>query len=186
MGNSFILRMKKVLSAILLIGICSILNSNAQNFRSFETTTQEITYTERTLSSGEVIVETVVNTVVVDLTPNPVTATSEVVTEETNDTLFLTRAAVVELKAAIATAQESSSSDDVISTTVSAEVDTADQAQDTNGNVLSAVTYVEVVNGSPQFTTLNSGTVEEAAVTTSQRAEFDTIVEEVKPIESQN
>jgi len=178
--------MKKILPLILLIGIYSIMNSSAQTFREFTTTTESISYTERTLNTGEVIVEAVVKTIVVKLTPNPLTAKSSVDTIESNNTLFLTKDAAAELKAAIATAEASSSADDVISTTLSAEIDSSDQAQDSNGNVLSQVTYVTVVNGAIQFTDVNSGVVVEQTVTSSQRSEFDTVVKVVKAIESQN
>ena len=61
-----------------LFVLVSVGEINAQTFRTFQTTTQEITYTNRTLSDGSVVVETVIETVVVDLTPNPVTAQSTV------------------------------------------------------------------------------------------------------------
>ena len=78
---------------------------NAQTFRTFQTTTQEITYTNRTLSDGSVVVETVIETVVVDLTPNPVTAESTVSTDTKEETLFLTQAAATALQTAIAAAE---------------------------------------------------------------------------------
>ena len=72
-----------------LFVLVSVGEINAQTFRTFQTTTQEITYTNRTLSDGSVVVETVVETVVVDLTPNPVTAESTVSTDTKEETLFL-------------------------------------------------------------------------------------------------
>ena len=58
--------------------------------------------------------------------------------------------------------------------------------QDSSGNVLEEITYVEVVNGVPTFTTIDDDTVETNDVVTTERAEFTTIVEEVKAIVSQN
>ena len=69
-----------------LFVLVSVGEINAQTFRTFQTTTQEITYTNRTLSDGSVVVETVVETVVVDLTPNPVTAESTVSTDTKEET----------------------------------------------------------------------------------------------------
>lgn len=173
-----------VLSSFILF-FCA--QAEAQTFRSYETTTQEITYTTRTLQDGRTFVETVINTVVVNLTPNPVTSESTTATDETNETLFLTEAAVTALQAAIATAEAAANaSDTVIKETVTAEVDTADKAQDVSGNVLTGITYVVIANGQTTFPTSDAGTVTEATVTTTARAEFDTIVEVAKPIVSQN
>ena len=180
--------MNKLLSGILtLFVIGTVADTHAQTFRTFQTTTQEITYTNRTLSDGSVVVETVVETVVVDLTPNPVTAESSVSTDTKEETLFLTQAAATALQTAIASAESSASaSDTVIAETVAAEVDDNDKAQDSSGNVLEEITYVEVVNGTPTFTTVSDDTVETNDVVTTERAEFTTIVEEVKAIVSQN
>ena len=180
--------MKKILSGILaLFVIATVVETHAQTFRTFQTTTQKVTYTNRTLEDGSVVVETVVETVTVDLTPNPVTAVSTVSTDTKEETLFLTQAAATELKAAIATAESSASaSDTVIAETVAAEVDDDDKVQDSNGNVVSEIKYVEVVDGVPEFTTINNTTVETIDVVTTERTEFDTIVEEVKPVVTQN
>ena len=180
--------MNKLLSGILtLFVIGTVADTHAQTFRTFQTTTQEITYTNRTLSDGSVVVETVVETVVVDLTPNPVTAESSVSTDTKEETLFLTQVAATALQTAIASAESSASaSDTVIAETVAAEVDDNDKAQDSSGNVLEEITYVEVVNGTPTFTTVSDDTVETNDVVTTERAEFTTIVEEVKAIVSQN
>ena len=180
--------MNKLLSGILtLFVIGTVADTHAQTFRTFQTTTQEITYTNRTLSDGSIVVETVVETVVVDLTPNPVTAESSVSTDTKEETLFLTQASATALQTAIASAESSASaSDTVIAETVAAEVDDNDKAQDSSGNVLEEITYVEVVNGTPTFTTVSDDTVETNDVVTTERAEFTTIVEEVKAIVSQN
>ena len=178
---------KLVTILFFVIAACSIAETHAQDFRTFTTTTQEITYTNRTLSDGSVVVETVIETVVVDLTPNPVTAQSTVSTDTKEETLFLTQAAATALQTAIAAAEaDDSASDTVISETVTAEVDDDDKAQDSSGNVLEEITYVEVVNGIPTFTTVDDDTVETNDVVTTERAEFTTIVEEVKAIVSQN
>ena len=176
--------MNKILSGIFtLFVIATVGETHAQTFRTFQTTTEEITYTNRTLQNGSVIVETVISTVVVDLTPNPVTAESTVSTDTKKETLFLTSAAATALQSAIASA---GSGDSVISQTVSSEVDDSDKVKDSNGNVATSVTYVEVVNGVPNFTTINDTTVQTNDVVTTERAEFTTIVEEVKAIVSQN
>ena len=178
---------KLVTILFFVIAACSIAETHAQTFRTFQTTTQEITYTNRTLSDGSVVVETVIETVVVDLTPNPVTAQSTVSTDTKEETLFLTQSAATALQTAIAAAEaDDSASDTVISETVTAEVDDDDKAQDSSGNVLEEITYVEVVNGVPTFTTVDDDTVETNDVVTTERAEFTTIVEEVKAIVSQN
>ena len=180
--------MNKILSGIFtLFVIATVGETYAQTFRTFQTTTQEITYTNRTLADGSVVVETVVETVVVDLTPNPVTAESTVSTDTKEETLFLTQAAATALQTAIASAESSASaSDTVIAETVAAEVDDDDKVQDSSGNVLEEITYVETVNGVPSFTTVTDDTVETNDVETTERAEFTTIVEEVKAIVSQN
>ena len=178
---------KLVTILFFVIAACSIAETHAQTFRTFQTTTQEITYTNRTLSDGSIVVETVIETVVVDLTPNPVTAQSTVSTDTKEETLFLTKDAAAALQTAIAAAEaDDSASDTVISETVTAEVDDDDKAQDSSGNVLEEITYVEVVNGVPTFTTVDDDTVETNDVVTTERAEFTTIVEEVKAIVSQN
>ena len=163
-----------------------LISQSEAQFRTFQTTTEEVTYTERKLTNGTTVIETIINTIVVDLTPNPITSQSAVKTEEKNQTLFLTEAAAEELKTAIASAQESSSSATVVSATVESTVDDTDKAQDTSGNVLETINYVEIVDGNIQFGNSDSGTVEEETVSVTQRAEFDTIVEEVKAIVSQN
>ena len=132
--------MNKILSGIFtLFVIATVGETHAQTFRTFQTTTQEITYTNRTLADGSVVVETVVETVVVDLTPNPVTAESTVSTDTKEETLFLTQAAATALQTAISSAESSASaSDTVIAETVAAEVDDDDKVQDKSGNVLKA------------------------------------------------
>ena len=155
----------------------------AQTFRTFQTTTEEITYTNRTLTDGRVIVETVITTVVVDLTPNPVTAEATVSTDTKKQTLFLTTAAATALQNAIAGA---GTGDSVISQTVASEIDDTDKVKNNSGNVLTSINYVEIINGIPNFTTVSGATVETNDVVTTQRAEFTTIVNEVKGIVSQN
>ena len=166
-----------------LFVLVSVGEIQAQTFRTFQTTTEEITYTNRTLTDGRVIVETVINTVVVDLTPNPVTAESTVSTDTKKETLFLTTAAATALQNAIAGA---GTGDSVISQTVASEIDDSDKVKNTSGDVLTSITYVEIVNGIPIFTNVSGATVETNDVITTQRAEFTTIVNEVKGIVSQN
>lgn len=157
--------------------------TQAQNFRSYQTTTEEISYNTRTISDGRTVVEVVVNTVVVDLTPNPVTAESTVSTDTKTQTLFLTTAAAADLQAAIAAA---GSGDSVISQTVDSEIEDSDKIKDTSGNNLTSITYVEIVNGVPTFTPVTGGIAETNDVVTTERLEFTTIVEQVKAIISQN
>jgi hypothetical protein len=176
--------MNKIFSGLLcLFAFTAISEVKAQTFRTFQTTTEQITYTNRTLSDGSTIVETVIETVVVDLTPNPVTSESTVSTDTKEETLFLKPAAANALQTAISNAGSGSSA---ISTTVAAEVDDEDKAKDSNGDVASSVTYVEVVNGTPVFTNITNATVNTNDVVTTERAEFTTIVEVVKAIVSQN
>ena len=157
--------------------------SQAQNFRSYQTTTEEISYNTRVLTDGRTIVEVVVSTVVVDLTPNPETAESTVSTDSKTQTLFLTSAAAADLQAAIAAA---GSGDSVISQTVDSEIDDSDKIKDTSGNNLTSITYVEIVNGVPILTPVTGGITETNDVVTTERLEFTTIVKEVKAIVSQN
>ena len=166
-----------------LFVLVSVGEIQAQTFRTFQTTTEEITYTNRTLTDGRVIVETVINTVVVDLTPNPVTAEATVSTDTKKETLFLTSAAATALQNAIAGA---GTGDSVISQTVASEIDDSDKVKNNSGDVLTSINYVEIVNGIPVFTTVSGATVETNDVVTTQRAEFTTIVNEVKSIVSQN
>ena len=166
-----------------LFVLVSVGEIQAQTFRTFQTTTEEITYTNRTLTDGRVIVETVINTVVVDLTPNPVTAEATVSTDTKKETLFLTTAAATALQNAIAGA---GTGDSVISQTVASEIDDSDKVKNTSGDVLTSITYVEIVNGIPIFTNVSGATVETNDVITTQRAEFTTIVNQVKGIVSQN
>ena len=166
-----------------LFVLVSVGEIHAQTFRTFQTTTEEITYTNRTLTDGRVIVETVINTVVVDLTPNPVTAEATVSTDTKKETLFLTSAAATALQNAIAGA---GTGDSVISQTVASEIDDSDKVKNNSGDVLTSINYVEIVNGIPVFTTVSGATVETNDVVTTQRAEFTTIVNEVKSIVSQN
>ncbi|MBT7982000.1 MAG: hypothetical protein HN584_05485 [Akkermansiaceae bacterium] len=175
------------LGIISLFVLLFCVQAEAQTFRTFQTTTQEITYTNRLLTNGTMVVETVINTVIVDLTPNPVTAESTTETDETNETLFLTSAAATALQTAIATAEaEATASDTVIAETVAAEVDDTDKAKDTSGSVLESISYVTITDGQVAFNTTDAGTVAEETVTTAARAEFDTVVETVKAIVSQN
>ena len=166
-----------------LFVLVSVGEIQAQTFRTFQTTTEEITYTNRTLTDGRVIVETVINTVVVDLTPNPVTAEATVSTDTKKETLFLTTDAATALQNAIAGA---GTGDSVISQTVASEIDDSDKVKNNSGEVLTSINYVEIVNGIPNFTTVSGATVETNDVITTQRAEFTTIVNEVKAIVSQN
>ena len=176
--------MNKIIKGLFgLFVLVSVGEIQAQTFRTFQTTTEEITYTNRTLTDGRVIVETVINTVVVDLTPNPVTAEATVSTDTKKETLFLTSAAATALQNAIAGA---GTGDSVISQTVASEIDDSDKVKNNSGDVLTSINYVEIVNGIPVFTTVSGATVETNDVVTTQRAEFTTIVNEVKSIVSQN
>ncbi len=186
--KTFINLMNRIfLGIISLFVLLFCVQAEAQTFRTFQTTTEEITYTTRTLTNGSTVVETVINTVIVDLTPNPVTAESTTETDETNETLFLTQAAATALQAAIATAEAAANaSDTAIKETVTATIDDTDKVKDANGTVLDEITYVVTANGQTTFPTSDAGTVTTATVTTTARAEFDTIVETVKAIVSQN
>ena len=178
--------MNKIIKGLFgLLVLVSVGEIQAQTFRTFQTTTEEITYTNRTLTDGRVIVETVINTVVVDLTPNPVTAEATVSTDTKKETLFLTTAAATALQNAIAIAG-AGTGDSVISQTVASEIDDTDKVKNNSGDVLTSINYVEIVNGIPIFTSVSGATVETNDVITTQRAEFTTIVNEVKAIVSQN
>ena len=166
-----------------LFVLVSVGEIQAQTFRTFQTTTEEITYTNRTLTDGRVIVETVINTVVVDLTPNPVTAEATVSTDTKKETLFLTSDAATALQNAIAGA---GTGDSVISQTIASEIDDTDKVKNNSGDLLTSINYVEIVNGIPVFTSVSGATVETNDVVTTQRAEFTTIVNEVKSIVSQD
>jgi len=175
------------LGSISLFLLLFCIEAEAQTFRTYTTTTQEITYTTRTLTNGQIVVETVINTVVVDLTPNPITAVSTTETDETNDTLFLTQAAATALQAAITTAEDDeNASATVIAETVAEVVDDTDKAKDASGDVLESISYVEVNEGQVTFVSSEAGTVTEETATATARAAFDTIVEVIKPIVSKN
>ena len=166
-----------------LFVLVSVGEIQAQTFRTFQTTTEEITYTNRTLTDGRVIVETVISTVVVDLTPNPITAEATVSTDTKKETLFLTSDAATALQNAIAGA---GTGDSVISQTIASEIDDTDKVKNNSGDLLTSINYVEIVNGIPVFTSVSGATVETNDVVTTQRAEFTTIVNEVKSIVSQD
>ena len=163
--------------------IATVGEAQAQTFRSYQTTSEEISYNTRIITDGRSIVEVVVNTVVVNLTPNPVTAESTVSTDTKTQTLFLTSAAAADLQVAIDAA---GSGDSVISQTVDSVIEDSDKIKDTSGNILSSITYVEIINGIPTFTPVTGGIAETNDVVTTERVEFTTIVEEVKAIVSQN
>ena len=176
--------MRKIITGISMLFVFALVGeSQAQNFRTYQTTTEDISYNTRIITDGRKIVEVVVNTVVVDLTPNPVTGESTVSTDTKTQTLFLTTAAAADLKAAIAAA---GSGDSVISQTVDSEIEDSDKIKDTSGNNLTSITYVEIVNGVPTFTPVTGGIAETNDVVTTERLEFTTIVKEVKAIVSQN
>ena len=177
----------------IILGLISVnvllfcFEAEAQTFRTFTTTTQEITYTDRVLADGRTIVEAVINTVVVDLTHHPVNAEANTKTNESNETLFLTPAAATELKAAIAAAKAAEGASDThIKETVTAEIDATDKVKDTSGNVLDEITHITIVNGAPSFNTSSAGTVNEEEEQTTKRVAFDTVVHNPKPIVSQN
>ena len=175
--------MNKIFSGLLcLFALTAISEVKGQTFRTYTTTSDEISFTNRVISDGRNIVEVVINTVVVDLTPNPTTAESTVSTDTKKETLFLTTAAAATLQ----TALNNASSGTPIATTVAAEVDDSDKIKDTSGAVQNSVTFVEIVNGVPTFTNANNTTVNVNDVTTTERADFTTIVETVKAIVSQN
>ena len=163
--------------------IATVGEAQAQTFRSYQTTSEEISYNTRIITDGRSIVEVVVNTVVVNLTPNPVTAESTVSTDTKTQTLFLTSAAAADLQVAIDAA---GSGDSVISQTVDSVIEDSDKIKDTSGNILSSITYVEIINGIPTFTPVTGGIAETNDVVTTERVEFTTIVEQVKAIVSQN
>ena len=176
--------MRKIITGMSMLFVFALVGeSQAQNFRSYQTTTEDISYNTRIITDGRKIVEVVVNTVVVDLTPNPVTGESTVSTDTKTQTLFLTTAAAADLQAAIAAA---GSGDSVISQTVDSEIEDSDKIKDTSGNNLTSITYVEIVNGVPTFTPITGGIAETNDVVTTERLEFTTIVKEVKAIVSQN
>ena len=175
--------MNKIFSGLLCIfALTAISEVKGQTFRTYTTTSDEISFTNRVISDGRNIVEVVINTVVVDLTPNPTTAESTVSTDTKKETLFLTTAAAATLQ----TALNNASSGTPIATTVAAEVDDSDKIKDTSGAVQNSVTFVEIVNGVPTFTNANNTTVNVNDVITTERADFTTIVETVKAIVSQN
>jgi hypothetical protein len=175
--------MNKIFSGLLcLFALTAISEVKGQTFRTYTTTSDDISFTNRVISDGRNIVEVVINTVVVDLTPNPTTAESTVSTDTKKETLFLTTAAAATLQ----TALNNASSGTPIATTVAAEVDDSDKIKDTSGAVQNSVTFVEIVNGVPTFTNANNTTVNVNDVTTTERADFTTIVETVKAIVSQN
>jgi hypothetical protein len=124
----------------------------------------------------------VITTVVVDLTPNPTLAVSVVSTDTKTEKLFLTPASAAVLQAAVNNASSGTS----IATTVAAEVDDSDKIKDTNGAIQNSVTFVEIVNGVPTFTSTSNATVNVNDVITSERADFTTIVEATKAVVSQN
>ena len=176
--------MNKILSGIFaMFVIATVGEAQAQTFRSYQTTSEEISYNTRIITDGRSIVEVVVNTVVVNLTPNPVTAESTVSTDTKTQTLFLTSAAAADLQVAIDAA---GSGDSVISQTVDSVIEDSDKIKDTSGNILSSITYVEIINGIPTFTPVTGGIAETNDVVTTERVEFTTIVEQVKAIVSQN
>ena len=70
--------------------------------------------------------------------------------------------------------------------TTAAAVDDSDKIKDTSGAVQNSVTFVEIVNGVPTFTSASNATVAVNDVITSERADFTTIVETTKAIVSQN
>ena len=175
--------MNKIFSGLLcLFALTAISEVKGQTFRTYTTTSDDISFTNRVISDGRNIVEVVINTVVVDLTPNPTTAESTVSTDTQKETLFLTTAAAASLQTAINNASSGTS----IATTVAAEVDDSDKIKDTSGAVQNSVTFVEIVNGVPTFTNANNTTVNVNDVITTERADFTTIVETVKGIVSQN
>ena len=175
--------MNKIFSGLLcLFALTAISEVKGQTFRTYTTTSDEISFTNRVISDGRNIVEVVINTVVVDLTPNPTTAESTVSTDTKKETLFLTTASAATLQ----TALNNASSGTPIATTVAAEVDDSDKIKDTSGAVQNSVTFVEIVNGVPTFTNANNTTVNVNDVITTERADFTTIVETVKGIVSQN
>ena len=174
--------MNKIFSGLLcLFALTALSEVKAQTFRTFTTTSDEITYTNRVISDGRSIVEVVINTIVVDLTPNPTTAESTVSTDTKKETLFLTSAGA----AALQTAVSNASSGTPISTTAAA-VDDSDKIKDTSGAVQNSVTFVEIVNGVPTFTSASNATTNNNDVITTERSDFTTIVETTKAIVSQN
>jgi hypothetical protein len=175
--------MNKIFSSLLCIfALTAVSQVKAQTFRTYTTTSDEISFTNRVISDGRSIVEVVITTVVVDLTPNPTLAVSVVSTDTKTEKIFLTPAAAAVLQAAVNNASSGTS----IATTVAAEVDDSDKIKDANGAVQNSVTFVEIINGVPTFTNANNTTVNVNDVITSERADFTTIVETTKAIVSQN
>ena len=181
--------------------------AQAQTFRIHKTIDQDITYAERTLADGRTIYEVVIQHVVVDLTHHPVKSERKIETNETNETLFLTKDAVDELKAALAVAKASTGtdtdgdgvldgSDTYIQDTVDVEIDNSDKVKDADGNVLTVIRHVVKIDtdgdGSlederPQFFDSTAGKVAEDTITTTQqRSAFTTILHSPKGIVSNN
>ena len=175
--------MNKIFPSLLFIFVLTAISEvKAQTFRTYTTTSDDISFTNRVISDGRNIVEVVITTVVVDLTPNPTLAVSVVSTDTKKETLFLTSAGATALQTAVSNASSGTS----IATTVAAEVDDSDKIKDANGAVQNSVTFVEIINGVPTFTNANNTTVNVNDVITSERADFTTIVETTKAIVSQN
>jgi hypothetical protein len=175
--------MNKIFSSLLCIfALTAVSQVKAQTFRTYTTTSDEISFTNRVISDGRNIVEVVVTTTVVDLTNNPTLAVATVSTDTITDTLFLTPEAAQTLQTAINNTSSGTSN----AATVAAEVDDSDKIKDASGAVQNSVTFVEIVNGVPTFTSATNATVSINDVITSERSAFTTIVETSKAIVSQN
>ena len=177
--------MKKIYSGIIsAFALLFCVEAEAQDFRKFRTTQQDVTYTDRILDDGRTIVEVVLTITHTDLTQHPVDAKAHTDTTESEETLFLTQSAATALKAAIAASAQTKKE------VLDAEIDDTKKVKDANGVVLSEITHITFTNGVPDnvpsTSTAGSVVTKDNVRTSSVRAEFDTIVENSKPIVSQN
>ena len=135
------------------------------------------------MDDGRTIVEVVLTITHTDLTQHPVDAKAHTDTTESEETLFLTQSAATALKAAIAASAQTKKE------VLDAEIDDTKKVKDANGVVLSEITHITFTNGVPQSSstsTAGSVVTKDNVRTSSVRAEFDTIVENSKPIVSSN
>ena len=163
-----------IISAFTLLFCVEAGAEDFDGFRKYRTTDYNITYTERTLQDGRVIFEVVLIEIHTDLQNHAVDAKKHTDVTETEETLFLTKAAKAELEAAIAASDQTKK--EVLASW--------------NGVVLTEITHITFANGVPQSppstSTAGSVVTKDNVRTTSVRYEFDTIVENSKPIVSQN
>ena len=173
-----------IISAFTLLFCVEAGAEDFDGFRKYRTTDYNITYTERTLQDGRVIFEVVLIEIHTDLQNHAVDAKKHTDVTETEETLFLTKAAKAELEAAIA------ASDQTKKEVLASWINDTKKVKDANGVVLTEITHITFANGVPQSppstSTAGSVVTKDNVRTTSVRYEFDTIVENSKPIVSQN